>query len=302
MVGADQKQLLGDYLSVMSQNVNSALLKSHKHQYKVAQGPRHIIETEGEGDILTWNQINISLPDIQEQEDNPFDGRTVGISKKVQEKEALKKSQWWTGSKKCPGCGDGFSKKLSVTNCAECSLFVHKRKTCLQKTGEGSLKCAKCQPTLKTTTTKEKGEQFNCEVCKVKFMKKFNLKRHQESKHEGRWEAEESLIENGNTTDPEVNIKQIPKLEAVLKNASLENFLENFEKEGISVEDLFEMNEEDMKEIMTGLRIIRLGDRFRLLNSIRRLKEHQLPDQELDKKRIKESQKHSPLEESHLLD
>ena len=43
MVGVDQKQLLGNYLGDMSQNVKSALLNSHKHQYQVAQGSRHII-------------------------------------------------------------------------------------------------------------------------------------------------------------------------------------------------------------------------------------------------------------------
>ena len=111
LMGVDQKGLLKAYLADMSQNVNSAIMKVHKHQYKVAQGPKHIIENDGEVDISTWNQFQTSIPDIKEQHENPFDGRKIGISKKVQEEMALKDSQWWTGSKKCPGCGDGFTKQ-----------------------------------------------------------------------------------------------------------------------------------------------------------------------------------------------
>ena len=48
LMGVDQKGLLKAYLADMSQNVNSAIMKVHKHQYKVAQGPKHIIENDGD--------------------------------------------------------------------------------------------------------------------------------------------------------------------------------------------------------------------------------------------------------------
>ena len=171
----DQKGLLKAYLADMSQNVNSAIMKVHKHQYKVAQGPKHIIENDGEGDISTWNQFQTSIPDIKEQHENPFDGRKIGISKKVQEEMALKDSQWWTGSKKCPGCGDGFTKQSSVTNCTGCNLFVHKRRTCLRKTEEGNLICGKCRPITKNNIVTEKVENFVCNVCNKTFSKKSTL-------------------------------------------------------------------------------------------------------------------------------
>merc|ERR1719509_462152 len=101
MEGADQTELLQNYLSDMSQNVNSAALMMRKDQYKASQDKRRVIETEGEGDTSAWNQIETSIPDLQEKEDNPFDGRRVAKSKRVQDKEneeaKEKETQWWKG-------------------------------------------------------------------------------------------------------------------------------------------------------------------------------------------------------------
>ena len=92
-----------------------------------------MIKEDREGDISSWNQIEISIPDMEEQEANPYDGRMVAKSKKAQENEAIKEkekeTQWWKGGQECLGCGSGFIKKSNVTKCKICNYFVHKRKT-----------------------------------------------------------------------------------------------------------------------------------------------------------------------------
>ena len=77
------------------------------------------------------------------------------VSKKVQEREALKETQWWVGGKHCPGCGDGFVKKSQVATCIECTWFVHKRKGCLTKTNEGNYICGNCSPIQQKKGTEE---------------------------------------------------------------------------------------------------------------------------------------------------
>jgi hypothetical protein len=107
--GANQEELLESFLADMSQNVTSASLK-HQLGYKTTLDKQHVIE-EGEGNISSWNQLETSaLPEIEETEENPFEGRQIGQTKRVQERNQVKEKQWWTGNKKCPGCGDGFVK------------------------------------------------------------------------------------------------------------------------------------------------------------------------------------------------
>ena len=104
MMGANQEKLLATYLADMSQNVSSAILKGNKNNPKVAQGNAPLIEKEGDMNTSSWNHLERTMPDLNEIEVDPFDGRQVGVTKRVQEREILREAQWWKGSKKCPSC------------------------------------------------------------------------------------------------------------------------------------------------------------------------------------------------------
>ena len=98
--GADQEELLKNYRADMSQNVASAMLKgTDKLGYKVSQEKDQEIPNEQETNISTWNQLEDTLKDLVEQEENPFSRREIGVSQKVQERRELNKCQWWTGGK-----------------------------------------------------------------------------------------------------------------------------------------------------------------------------------------------------------
>jgi hypothetical protein len=128
MMGANQEKLLATYLADMSQNVSSAILKGNKNNPKVAQGNAPLIEKEGDMNTSSWNHLERTLPDLNEIEVDPFDGRQVGVSKRVQEREILREAQWWKGSKKCPSCAHGFIQRSSVLKCHVCNLYTHKKK------------------------------------------------------------------------------------------------------------------------------------------------------------------------------
>ena len=273
MPGADQEELLQNYLADMSQNVTSATLKARTDQYKASQDLRRVIQNDGEGDISSWNQMETSIPDIEEQEENPYDGRKVAKSKKVQDTEAIKEkekeTQWWKGGQECLGCGGGFIKKSNVTKCVICKYFVHIRKTCLSVKEDGTYVCGNCEPIqIKPgNRTCQEGELV-CKICEKKFNRKYNFIRHMESQHNGKLEPEKET----EATSVEIEEIKLPNIEDILKETSLEKFKPKFEEEGVSTEDMIKMTEKDLKEAMKDFGIKRLGDRFLLLNKLRSLK------------------------------
>ena len=185
MPGASQYNLLKEYMSDMAQNVTCATLKGNANDAKVAQGNAPLIEEEGEGDTSTWNQHDLTTPDVIETEDDPFKGRKIGISKKVQEKEDLKEAQWWKGNKKCPNCGKGFGKKSCVAKCTLCERFTHKKTLCMSMSENNTPICSKCKPKSFKASNEPNEKSFECKVCRKGFDKKFNFERHIKRTHDG---------------------------------------------------------------------------------------------------------------------
>ena len=152
--------------------------------------------------------MEISIPDMEEQEANPYDGRMVAKSKKAQENEAIKgkerETQWWKGGQECLGCGSGFTKKSNVTKCKICNYFVHKRKTCLSIKEDGTFVCGNCEPIKSKGNRICPEEELVCKICQKRFNRKYNLIRHMESQHGGKLEPEKKTQSNSEIKIPNI--------------------------------------------------------------------------------------------------
>jgi hypothetical protein len=247
-----------------------AALKGDKNVYKVSRDQERV--SEGDSNTSSWNKCDSLLPeDIVETEENPFSRRQVGVSKRVQEERQKKADQYWTGGKKCPGCGDGFVKKSKVVTCKECSWFAHKRSTCMTMGEDNTVICGNCKPIQsKTKNTKTISEEnFKCPVCQQMFGSKFNMKRHIIRKHDGNTDPVEEGEAVENSNEESINI---PDLKKILSEAKLEDKAGRFDEEGIEIEDILRMNEDDIEKLLKRCGIKRFGDQFRLLEQIRKLK------------------------------
>ena len=295
MMGANQEKLLATYLADMSQNVSSAILKGNKNNPKVAQGNAPLIEKEGDMNTSSWNHLERTLPDLNEIEVDPFDGRQVGVSKRVQEREILREAQWWKGSKKCPSCAHGFIQRSSVLKCHVCNLYTHKKKQCMTMSEHNTPTCHKCKPMSKTHENNG-GKDFKCNVCEKEFDKKFNLQRHVTSHKEHQIQliqpTPQDIVVN-KTQFVEDKRQEIPDIATMLKELQMESFVKAFQEEGVETLLLIRMQEEDLKEAFKECGVKRMGDRFKLTERLRVLKkvitEHVEPESQETQKSQEES-------------
>jgi hypothetical protein len=196
------------------------------------------------------------------------------------EKE-LRSQQWWRGAK-CPSCKCGFTARSQKKKCHSCDKFTHMKKKCINMAEDSTVfLCKSCNPasvdpTIDKSETPTDG--FSCNVCEFKYAFKYNLGRHMDSQHGGlegpTGEPEpEADTEIGIIYDIDIPVTglaaeiEIP-LEDMLEEMGLSNLLENFVAEGVDMDMLKSLNNEDMKEYMKEVGVKRFGDRHKIVQQI----------------------------------
>ena len=138
MRGVDMNELVGEYLSIMGHNVISATMVGRLTDLTDSQDPNNIIENDEENDTSTWQIHENSILDEMFECENPYIGRKVGKSKKIQEMEEIRAEQWWRGAV-CPSCKRGFTSKSSKKQCHGCDKFTHVKKQCVSMAEENTI-------------------------------------------------------------------------------------------------------------------------------------------------------------------
>ena len=208
--------------------------------------------------------------------ENPYIGRRVGISEKNQEKERLEAGQWWRGSK-CPSCGLGFTARSKEKQCHSCDKYTHVKKNCISM-GENNtvFLCKSCKPESRKKTTEvhtKTANGYECQVCSFKTSFKYSLKRHIDKQHGGNSQSSQEEVEN------HIEIEIAPVVESLetfrshsiaqmLEKVGLSNLSIKFDEQGVDLDMLIGLNNDDMKECMKEVGINRFGDRHKILQQI----------------------------------
>ena len=132
MTGADIKELVGEFLSIMGHNVITSTMIGRNTDLQESQDLNNIVEEDD--DINTSNWQLLEEPPALEELDlgkNPYFERRVGISKNQQERLNLKAGQWWRCAM-CPSCKRGFTARSVKKQCHKCDKFTHAKSNVLQ--------------------------------------------------------------------------------------------------------------------------------------------------------------------------
>ena len=224
-------------------------------------------------DRSTW-KANLESSTLEEltQPSNPYTGRKVGITARVQAEQEAKAH--WSG-KKCDGCGKGFNLASSVVSCRGCHKYFHRRTKCIG-TSRGIMHnflCEVCQP-LDTGTnpnktvldnsedfTKENNKKYKCNKCGQECAVRFNMKRHMIRKHNN---IEEDPVPGETEQENEMSEQRGKTISEILEELDLNHLTEVFEKEKIDMEVLMEMNKDELEKV--GVKAF--GDRHKIHKAI----------------------------------
>ena len=100
-----------------------------------------------------WQLVDESvLEDIGNEGNNPYEGRQVGVTKKVQEREANK---WWKRAI-CPSCKQGFNSKSVQNKCKSCDKYTHSKRTCMSTEDDNTIVCKMCKPAEQLESSQDK--------------------------------------------------------------------------------------------------------------------------------------------------
>ena len=175
----DITKIVGEYLSVMGHNVISSTLVGRSTDLSNSQDPNHIIDDES-NDASFWQVLDETLEEEMDEGDNPYAGRKVGVSKKVQERNA---NQWWKGAI-CPSCNHGFNSKSAKKQCHSCDKYTHVKTKCVTMAEDNLVfLCRSCKPGPIMSDNNDvlpAQDGFTCTACHFKTSFKYNLKRHME--------------------------------------------------------------------------------------------------------------------------
>ena len=252
-------KLVGEYLSVMGHNVISSTLVGRSTDLSNSQDPNHIIDDES-NDASFWQVLDETLEEEMDEGDNPYAGRKVGVSKKVQERNA---NQWWKGAI-CPSCNHGFNSKSAKKQCHSCDKYTHVKTKCVTMAEDNLVfLCRSCKPGPIMSDNNDvlpAQDGFTCTACHFKTSFKYNLKRHMERHKNEINQAEENVIE-GTEPAEAMNSVQEPTttvsitLKTVLDEAGVGGLFHKFSSEGIDMELLLDLNRDDFRRMLEDLDI-----------------------------------------------
>ena len=277
MKNVNVSKIIGEYLSIMGHNVISSTLVGSLTDQKESQNPNNVIE-ENADEISFWQAVDETIVEEMEEGENPYDGRKVGVSRRVQEREEERALQWWRNAI-CPSCQKGFNSKSSKKQCHSCDKYTHIKKKCLSTAEDNTVfLCNVCKPPEETPmaneTERDKVDGFKCNQCEFKSTFKYNLSRHLLKQH--------GTLENVKLQEPMIieepvifvsapkSAKEDPPvtLKSMLSELGLSHFLENFESEGVDLKMLISLNKDDQKECFKEIGVKRFGDRHKLTERI----------------------------------
>ena len=274
-------ELVGEYLSIMGHNVISATMVGRLTDVQESQSTSDPNENEDENNVSSWLiHENSVLDDVFECE-NPYIGRKVGVSKRVQEEQEIRATQWWRGAV-CPSCKKGFNSRSSRKQCHGCDKSTHNKNYCVSMADDSTVfLCKSCKPSTDIIQVAAKSiDGFVCKSCDFKTSFKYNLQRHMQNKHAGideDWQGEQiSEVDESpkdrNEIDERESNSQHDHLEysvrQMLKEMNLENLLANFESQGVDMKMLISFDDAAMKECMKEIGINRFGDRHRIVERV----------------------------------
>ena len=264
-------KLIGEYLSIMGHNVISSTLVGSLTDRKESQNPDNVIE-ENADDVSFWQAVDETVLDEMEEGENPYIGRKIGVTKRVQEREQERALEWWRNSI-CPSCKKGFNSKSSNKQCHSCDKYTHIKKKCISTAEDNTVfLCKVCKPVeevpMANNTGADQVDGFNCKQCEFKSDFKYNLSRHLLKQH-GTFLNEPNLepaiivaLPKSTNADPPVT------LQSMLNELGLTNLIENFESEGVDLKMLISLNKADQKECFKEVGVKRFGDRHKLVERI----------------------------------
>ena len=282
MDGADIKELVCEFMSIMGHNVITSTMIGRSTDLKESQDSNNIVEVDDGNDANTssWQAVEVSATEDLELGENPFKDRRVGVSKRRQEKETAQASQWWRGAL-CPSCQHGFKARSVKKQCHSCDKFTHAKKQCLTMAEENSIFiCKNFKPSVDNEKRRLKSDENHaCRKCDFKSAFRYNLKRHIDNVHEGNDQPEETgawMDKDQNAIDEEVvftnknahqsttTMTKEAELKDNLDELNLINLLEIFESEGVDLEVLKSMEKDDIKDCLREVGVKRFGDRHKI--------------------------------------
>ena len=84
MRGVNLPKLVGEYLSVMGHNVITATMIGRNTELSDSQDPNHVIHEDESGDMSYWQNLDESVEVDIEEGENPYEGRKIGVTKRMQ--------------------------------------------------------------------------------------------------------------------------------------------------------------------------------------------------------------------------
>ena len=153
---------------------------------KESQNPNNVIE-ENADEVSFWQAVDETIVEEMEEGENPYNGRKIGVSKKVQEREEERALQWWRNAI-CPSCQKGFNCKSPKKQCHNCDKYTHIKKRCISLAQDNTVfLCKVCKPfkeaPMANETATDKVDGFKCNQCDFKSGFKYNLSRHLLKQH-----------------------------------------------------------------------------------------------------------------------
>ena len=275
MPNADMEQVVGEYMKIMGGNVIDSTLIDKVNYMTFSKDHQNVI-CEEDNNVSSWQILENSIVDEVFQSENPFSKREIGVTKKKQDMK-----QWWKDIS-CPSCKTGFNSKSSVRKCHSCDKFIHRKLACMILGEEETYFCLKCLPQKAKGKRKTPPQMSSCNLCDFKCYRRYNFQRHVDLVHRGVTERveEPEQAEESMSTDE----RNISPLSDILKKLDLHHFMKSFIKEGVNLDIILTLNDNDMKECLREIGMVRFGDRQRFIVMIRCEKEN--TKQSVDSQRI----------------
>ena len=290
MPNADIEEVVGEYMKIMGGNVIESTLIDKVYNKKPTQNPKYVNleedDHEEENNVSSWQILENSIVDDVFQSENPYKERRIGVTKKKQDKQ-----QWWKNIS-CPSCEVGFKSRSDVRKCHSCDKFIHRKVACTILCENETYFCLKCLPDRAKAKSKRRQlpQTLCCNLCSFNTNRKFNLERHVTVVHGGMRNETKNAAHNTEVTIPKARNKA--SLKNILTELKLEAFLESFEREGVDMEDILTMDENEIKDCLKEIGMTKFGDRHRFVIVVRREKEMNHP---------KEVDSNTNAEEIHIL-
>ena len=197
MAGADIKELVGEFLSIMGHNVITSTMIGRNTDLQESQDLNNIVEEDDDINTSNW-QLLEEPPALEELDlgENPYFERRVGISKNQQERLNVQAGQWWRGAV-CPSCKRGFTARSVKKQCHKCDKFTHAKKQCLAMAEDDSVFiCKACTNNSNDKQVRQKNVGvLSCKKCNFKSEFKYNLKRHIDNMHDGNDVTDQTVAE-----------------------------------------------------------------------------------------------------------